>query len=90
MPADAPLELAAEAGAPGRTILRYVSEPGIRLESLYAATEGAKRTVVLLDDVEPRQTISGDLARQFAAAGWNLLVPELRATGRTAVAGDSI
>ncbi|MFO0869934.1 MAG: alpha/beta hydrolase family protein [Pirellulales bacterium] len=89
-PSPAPLALAAQSVDGGRTWLQYDSEPDLKLGTLFVPTADGKRTVVLLDCIEPAQTLATPLAQQLAGAGWSLLIPELRATGRTAVPGDTI
>jgi hypothetical protein len=88
--ASAELSVTAVAEGPNRTRYRYVSEPGVTLEAVFQATDGAKRTALLVDARPPLETLDGPLAKRFIAAGWHVYVPEVRAVGRTAVAGDQI
>lgn len=88
--ASAELSVTTVAEGPNRTRYRYVSEPGIALEAVFQATDGAKRTVLLVDARPPLETLDGPLAKRFMAAGWHVYAPEVRAVGRTAVAGDQI
>jgi hypothetical protein len=73
-----------------RTRYRYSSERGIALEAVFQATAGAKRTALIVDVRPPRETIDSPLAKRFMEAGWHVYAPEIRGTGRTAVAGDQI
>lgn len=88
--ASAELSVTAVAEGPNRTRYRYVSEPGVTLEAVFQATDGAKRTALLVDARPPLETLDGPLAKRFIAAGWHVYAPEVRAVGRTAVAGDQI
>jgi hypothetical protein len=88
--ASAELSVTTVAEGPNRTRYRYVSEPGITLEAVFQATDGAKRTALLVDARPPLETLDGPLAKRFIAAGWHVYAPEVRAVGRTAVAGDQI
>jgi dienelactone hydrolase len=89
-PAETPLQLAADAPVDGRTVLHYTTESGVRLNALLARTPMAKRLAVLIAADLPAKTAASELAEKLRDAGWNLYIPELRATGRTAVPGDTI
>ena len=67
------------------------SEPGMpfRLQRDHRAKP--TKLVVLLDlDAPIEQTFSGESAAKLRSEGWAVVVPELRATGRTAPVGDKI
>jgi len=48
------------------------------------------RTALIVDVRPPLETIDSPLAKRFMEAGWHVYAPEMRGTGRTAVAGDQI
>ena len=71
--------------------LSGVSEPGIPLRIQRDISPKPAKLVVLLDlDTPIEQTFSGELAEKLRGDGWTVVVPELRATGRSAPAGDKI
>ena len=71
--------------------LTGVSEPGVPLRIQRDASPKPAKLVVLLDlDTPLEQTFSGELAAKLRGDGWTVVTPELRATGRTAPAGDKI
>lgn len=87
-----PLEIQDEAEEEdGCKTFSFTSEPGIRLRASVLAgdTEG-KRLAVLLNLEGAEQARGSQLARDLREAGWSVLVPELRATGRLAWPHDAI
>ena len=72
-------------------LLSGVSEPGIPLRIQRDLSAKPTQLAVLLDlDAPIEQTFSGELAAKLRGEGWTVVVPELRATGRTSPAGDKI
>jgi dienelactone hydrolase len=72
-------------------------EPGITIQllmrgvSIDVKAPKIKQLAVVLDlEQSADRTIDGELVKALRAKGWAVAVPELRATGRLAVAGDKI
>src|SRR5690606_23420997 len=87
-----PLEIQDEAEEEdGCKTFSFTSEPGIRHRASVLAgdTEG-KRLAVLMNLEGAEQARGSQLARDLREAGWSVLVPELRATGRLAWPHDAI
>ncbi|MFO0901676.1 MAG: alpha/beta hydrolase family protein [Pirellulales bacterium] len=89
-PAESPLRLTHESKADGVNRLTYESEPGVQLETWGIAARDARGVAVLLAADLPEKTLASKQAQKWLADGWNVVAPELRATGRTAVKGDAI
>lgn len=65
-------------------------EPGLPLEIRRTVTPGAKRIAVIVDPESGLETLTSPLARHLNSTGWMVVCPELRATGRAAVARDRV
>lgn len=95
-PEPAALQVLAHPAASGQgQRLEYDVEPGIRLEAwcdaAAPASDAPRRLVLILDpDSGAEQAFASPLAQQLRAAGWRVVAPELRATGRLAVPRDRI
>lgn len=89
LPEPAALNVIAEKSADGkRETLRFDSEPGLSLALDRNVVEQPSRMAVVLDC--DGVAASGDLAKQLQAAGWMVVIPELRATGRFAIRNEKI
>jgi dienelactone hydrolase len=80
-----------KSGNPLRKRFQFVSEQGITLQAeLEPANAPARRLAVLLslDGTDTPET--NDLVERLVQAGWRVLIPELRATGRLAFPRDKI
>ena len=68
----------------------FDSEPGIRLSVKLDATQKQKTVVLLNLDQPIEQTLTNPLVAEMRTKGWRVMVPELRAVGRLALANDKI
>lgn len=67
------------------------TEPGIEVTaSLETGDRKSSRIAVLIDLEGIDQARKSELSKELLAAGWNVALTDLRATGRYAVAGDRI
>jgi dienelactone hydrolase len=92
MPSSSPLDLHIEA-APDRKsrVLRFNSEPGITLIARQEIGLARPAKVALLLDLEGAEKAAvSPLASALRTAGWSVVTPELRATGRFAVKQDRV
>jgi alpha-beta hydrolase superfamily lysophospholipase len=82
MPAAAPLNLLSGPTKHGSN-LEFDSEPGVRLSArcLLVEAKPAHAAVLLSFDESEAST---NLVSELRAAGWSVVIPELRATGRAA------
>jgi cephalosporin-C deacetylase-like acetyl esterase len=92
MPQPTPLNGKSERDADGRVeTLTYEPEPGLSLTLKRDIAKKPSRMAVLLDlESGADATFSGNLATQLRAAGWVVVAPNLRATGRYAMQRDQI
>lgn len=92
MPEPSPLNHKSERSDDGKTeSLTYDTEPGLSLRLQRNILEKPERMAILLDlDTQAKTTFEGNLATQLAAAGWMVVTPDLRATGRFAIQHDRI
>ena len=92
LPQPTPLNRKSERDAEGKVeTLTYDPEPGLSLILKRDVVQNPARLAVLLDlESGAEATFSGNLATQLRAAGWMVVAPELRATGRFAVQRDQI
>jgi cephalosporin-C deacetylase-like acetyl esterase len=90
MPEELPLKLQLTdlPDAAGR-VLEFNSEPGIRLTARHLAGE-KKRWAILVNADGMKAGATSDVALSLQAAGWNVVCPDLRATGTQAVANDKV
>jgi dienelactone hydrolase len=91
-PAATPLNVKAEKNDAGNVeTLTFNPEPGLTLTLTRNVVPNVARIAVLLDlETESDKTFAGNLSTQLAAAGWMVVAPDLRATGRCAVQRDTI
>ena len=67
------------------------TEPGIEIAALFQPGKAdPRRTAIVLDLEGLEHSRQSDLSKALSAAGWNLLLLELRVTGARAPAGDKI
>ncbi len=91
MPAITPGGVQSESREPGARRIAYQSEPGISLVVYEEASKDEQAPIpVLLEFETVEGTRVSALARQLREAGWGLIIPELRATGRHAWANDKV
>lgn len=92
MPQRTPLNHKAQQDAdPKVETITFSPEPGLSLTLKRNVVPKAARIAVLLDlDGGAEAAFSGKLAGQLMAAGWMVVGADLRATGRSAVARDTI
>ena len=97
MPVNSPLNVRSKEIPDQKTIeLTFESEPGLEIYALCDATSTVPGATVpklaVIVDVEngALQAFSGKRAQELRAEGWTIVAPELRATGRFAVAPDKI
>jgi dienelactone hydrolase len=88
-PEDCPLALKVTDMAGGRRLLEFDSEPGLRIAATHLAGD-SKQWVIVVDPAGMESAVAGEHAKALQAAGWNVVCVDLRAIGRTAVAGDSV
>lgn len=96
-PGDSPLNVRAKEIADPKAIeLTFDSEPGLEIFALCDAktstADNRSQKLAVIVDVEngALQAFSGARARELRAEGWKIFAPELRATGRFALASDKI
>jgi dienelactone hydrolase len=75
-------------------LMSYVSEPGITLPAKFqkspaADNAGARLVVIANLDIENAEQVE-KLSQACQAGGWNVLIPQLRATGTLSPTGDKI
>lgn len=75
--------------------LIYMTEPGLeitaRCDSSLAEGSDSRKLAILLNIDEGSETVfSGEQAQKLRQEGYEIVAPDLRATGRYAVAGDRI
>jgi dienelactone hydrolase len=72
-------------------LLLIETEPGIEVSVTMPTEKGGKRSLAVVVDLDGSEHARGtELARSLAGAGWEVIVTDLRATGRYAVKGDQI
>jgi cephalosporin-C deacetylase-like acetyl esterase len=75
----------------GARIVRFESEPGLRLAARVEPGKAADAPRVILLDLDGGDAASaGPMAAEFRKDGWSLVTVDLRATGRLAVPSDKI
>jgi len=91
MPERCDLKMTAVSEADGQQTLHFESEPGLPIIVKRTPIPNSVRLAILVDlDNGADASLSAPLARQLREAGWMVAAPELRATGRFAVARDTI
>jgi len=92
MPEPTPLNRKAERDAEDKVeTFTFDSEPGLSLTLTRNIVRNPTRMAVLLDlDGGADTAFASQLATQLTAAGWMIVAPDLRATGRYAVKLDTI
>jgi dienelactone hydrolase len=88
-PEEGPLNLKVSELTGGNRLLEYDSEPGIRIAATHLAGD-SKQWVIVVDPAGMEKAAAGEHAKALQAEGWNVVCVDLRATGRTAVAGDAV
>ncbi len=92
MPDATPLNCQLEREADGTfETLKFDSEPGLTLMLKRNIVENPTRMAMILDlDGGADAGFASNIATKLAAAGWQVVAPELRATGRFAILRDQI
>ena len=88
-PQECPLVLKVTDLPGGSRLLEFDTEPGLRIAAIHLASE-SKRWAIVVDPAGMEKAAAGEHATALQAAGWNVVCVDLRACGRTAVAGDTI
>jgi cephalosporin-C deacetylase-like acetyl esterase len=88
-PEKPPLDLEVTEEAEGRRLLQFTSEPHVRLVATHLPAD-SKRWAIVVDPAGMEKTLASEYAAALREAGWNIVAPELRATGTLAVPGDTI
>lgn len=91
-PKPSPLNLKVENDPDGKCrTLTFETEPGLILTARHDWPKSTDRLAILLDlEDGSEKAWSGEQAKQLRADGWNVVAPELRATGRLSVPRDQI
>jgi len=89
MPDRTPLKRQAEVDGSGVETITLETEPGLTISVQKKGPAGGP-LVVLVDLDAGHESLSSSLAEQLHSAGWMVACPELRATGRAAVARDRV
>jgi hypothetical protein len=88
IPEEVPLDLKIAETEDGKTrTLEFTSEPGVRLVAKHLVGE-QKRWVFVIHSGGMEQAAKSELAGELLQRGWQVICPDLRATGTTAVAGE--
>ncbi len=97
MPEPSPLKARMKDMADQKAVeLTFETEPGLEIYALCdtlipeAKEKGRKLAVIVDVENGALQAFSGKRAQELRAEGWTIVAPELRATGRFAVASDKI
>jgi len=97
MPDDSPLNVRSKVIADPKAIeLTFDSESGLEIYALCdplspAAGDKDQKLAIIVDvDRGASAAFSGDRAKALRSEGWTIVAPELRATGRFAMASDKI
>src|SRR5205085_1289518 len=67
----------------------FNTEPGLRITATHLPGT-SKRWAIVVDPAGMEKSAAGEHAAALHDAGWNVVCVDLRACGRTAVAGDTI
>ena len=95
MPGASPLNARATNRADQKAVeLTFETEPGLEIyalcDELIQTAKGRKLAVIIDVEQGAMQAFSGERAAELRSEGWTIVAPELRATGRLAVASDKI
>lgn len=77
--------------APGEQAIEFHPEPGITVFATRTSASGKRKGLALLLDLDnARNASASDLSQKLIQSGWDVVTADLRATGATRTAGDSI
>jgi len=88
-PPKCPLDLKTDKLPDGNRLLEFDVEPALRIAARHLKGD-SKRWVIVVYPAGMEKAAGGEHAVTLQAAGWNVVCVDLRACGRTAVAGDTI
>jgi len=88
-PEECPLNLQVTEMVGGTRLLEFDTEPDLQIAATHLPGE-TKRWALVVDPAGMEKAAAGNHAKALQSAGWNVLCIDLRACGRTAVAGDAI